>query len=397
MRLVAITSFPPGTKPLNSFGYHAVRNFTKIAAVDRISVIGDVVPNKPLFEEIMVGHKCVEIFRRWKFNSISAPISVIKMVMALKPDLVWLNLQYTMFAVKPIPAYLGLFIPIVLKVLGYPVVIVLHNYLGAVDLKTMGLGVIKLPAPVFRLADTLALSSICGADGVFVMRSEYQEDLSRRFPQSHVLLMEQDLFEAVDFLPVNSDTKEILTIGYFGTYKKLQFLLEAFLIVQKLDPATHLLIAGQSSMHTPDYMDSIYKNHQGNKGIDFLGYVPEDQVKTLFQHSNLVIITNSTSTGDSGVVRMANLYGRPLLVPEEFARNLKRKSGILSYNTNNPQDLVRLIIELLHNPAWQNELGLCGFREASSSGNSFLISHQKAFLEAAPGDKYASPIDKGTN
>ncbi len=235
MKLLAITTFPPSNKPLSSFGYHAIHLFQNLAFINRITVLSDVVDTK--FGE---SDEKLSVEQCWHYNSKSIVPRVIFAVIRNKPDLIWINLQYSLFGTDPFSAFSGLLIPFILKSLGYPVIIILHNFLAGVDIKKVGITYSKVKLYIANIADKIAMQSICSADKVFTMLPEYNLYLNQHYHKARAELIDQDLFPVPENKPPTLTRYTILTLGYFGTYKRLEVLLDAFNIIRQKYPNVHL-------------------------------------------------------------------------------------------------------------------------------------------------------------
>jgi len=122
--------------------------------------------------------------------------------------------------------------------LAYPIVILLHNYLGVVNMAALGLSIPRRRMWVMRIADKMVMKSIMAADRIFVMDRAYLEDLTRRYPNANVALVDQDLYKLPEFSDPPLDHCRIAIMGNFGTYKRLEVLAKAFqLVLQEIPDA----------------------------------------------------------------------------------------------------------------------------------------------------------------
>ena len=67
----------------------------------------------------------------------------------------------------------------------------------------------------------------------------------------------------------------ILAIGHWGTYKRLETLMEAFPTVLKKVPNARLIVAGANHHTKAGYWESIREAQPPDLPIDFRGYVPK--------------------------------------------------------------------------------------------------------------------------
>src|SRR5262249_10693905 len=85
-------------------------------------------------------------------------------------------------------------------------------------------------------------------------------------------------------IPGHADHR-MLAIGHWGTYKRLETLMDAFPEVLRKVPNARVVIAGANHHTKPGYWESVRELHKSNSRIDFLGYVDEDQIPDLFRSS----------------------------------------------------------------------------------------------------------------
>ena len=64
--------------------------------------------------------------------------------------------------------------------------------------------------------------------------------------------------------------------GKFGTYKRIETLIDAFRILSAADPSTELVVAGSDSPNAAGYLAELARANDDLEGLTFTGYVPED-------------------------------------------------------------------------------------------------------------------------
>jgi len=380
MKVVAITTFPPSEYPASSFGYNAILRFLEGPEIGQIVVLADAVnETEPhTFDNRLTVERC------WHYNSLLSPICIILAVIKHKPDVIWLNLQYTLFGSRPLPMFLGLLLPACLKRLGYPIVLLLHHYLTVVDLAKIGITIPWAVKISLRWVDDIVMKSLTTADRVFTMVRAYEAHLSTKYPRANVQFVEQDLFKVLSFHPVCADQSHIVTLGYFGTYKKLEILLDAFQLVRQSLPNARLTVGGQNSPHTPGYIEHLAHRYAGRlDNVQFLGYVKDEDVPELFWDANVVCVTNATIPGSSGVLRLAAAYSRGVVVPHvDLFQGLHLDGwGVVYYEAGNVESLAIALLEALTNPDKQTKMAIANRRKAMQSNNQFQRAHLQAFRD----------------
>ncbi len=104
MKLALVTAFPPSRKGLNEYGFHVADELRQHRGLE-LTILADYLPEpRPELPEFSV-ERC------WGFNRLSNPLSVLRAVHRLKPDVVWYNIGFASFGGKPLPAFFGLTTP----------------------------------------------------------------------------------------------------------------------------------------------------------------------------------------------------------------------------------------------------------------------------------------------
>lgn len=381
MKLAAVTTFPPSRNGLSSFAFHAIRGFLESPEIEQIVVLADVVN----VGELLDPGKRLTVERCWKYNSPSTPWHLLSAVARHRPDVVWLNLQYTTFGHNPVFAFLGLLTPALLKRLRCRLVVLLHNYLDAVDMTQLD---ISIPAAYrfgLRHADKIVMRSLLSSDKVLTMVKTYETDLLAKFPSASVRFIDQDLYKVPPFHPLCAAKHRIVTLGYWGTHKKLEILLEAFQSVRHHLPDARLLVGGTDSPHTAGYLYRLVERYADQlENVSFLGYVAEEDVPSFFWDANVVCITNVATPGVSGVLRLAATHGRAILAPNiESFTSLHNDGwhGIEYYEPGNIDSLASSLLRILTDPEEQAKMALANYYRSKQSTNQFCDVHLQAFRD----------------
>lgn len=394
MKLAAITTFPPSSGPLSSFGFEAIKRFLERNEVERIIVLGDVIDGP----ELTPLDKRLAIERCWRPNSLLNIFTIVRAVAREGPDVVWLNLQYNLFGPSLLAAFLGLFVPICINHLGIRTVVLLHNYFAAVDLNELGISNLRFLKCIMRAVDPVILHSLSTANQVFVMRDDYRNDLSRRCPRMRVKFVEQDLYEAAPFCPIDHSAKNVLALGVWGTYKKLEVLLEAFQLVRQTLPEATLLIAGKSHPQTPNYLANLFKSHADQlANVIFLGYVANEALPALYQRANIVVQTSCVVPGSSSVIRYAAACGRGVVVPDVLDyRGMRDEAwGVVEYRSGDSSSLRDTLHDVLANRGLQDSLGLQNHKKATSFRDQFIREHAEVLFSGTDMDGARPRIANG--
>ncbi|HLI63740.1 MAG TPA: glycosyltransferase, partial [Terriglobales bacterium] len=173
--------------------------------------------------------------------------------------------------------------------------------------------------------------------------------------------------EPPDFSRRGNPEHRILAFGKWGTYKRLDLLLEAFEKLAPQMPNARLIIAGGDHPQTPGYVASVAATMQGNPHVKFTGYVEEEGIPGLFQSASVLVLPYSSATGASGVAHLACEFGVPILSAaiDDF-REMAFDEGLAVdfYETGSSDSLARKLLNLLNDPERMHEMGEQNFSAA---------------------------------
>jgi glycosyltransferase involved in cell wall biosynthesis len=152
----------------------------------------------------------------------------------------------------------------------------------------------------------------------------------------------------------------IMTFGKFGTYKKVETLIEAYKLLLAKHASLELVIAGTDNPNAEGYLQAVKEKYADLAGIHFTGYVAEQDVPTLFHDSAVVVFPYTSTTGSSGVLHQAGSYSRAVVLPElgDLAE-LIREEGYTGefFEPENPANLAAAIARLLDTDEYRVEMG----------------------------------------
>ena len=318
MKLAIVTAYPPSKVTLTEYGYYLVKHFRLQEEVTELILITDRTdgPKDLNFEE--EGCK-ITVKESWKFNSYSNIWNISKTISETKPDAILFNLQFLKFGDKKVPAALGLVLPWICKQKGIPTISLLHNILEKVDLDNAGFTKNLILQKIYNFIGTTLTRFILASDILAVTISKYVEILEKKYKARNVALIPHGSFE----LPPEPDfnlpegPKQVMAFGKFGTYKKVEVLIEAVeLIRSRCDEDMEIVIAGTDSPNTPGYLKEMQQKYANVKGLRFTGYVAEEDVPRIFGDSAVTVFPYTSTTGSSGVLHQAGSYGNAVALPD---------------------------------------------------------------------------------
>ena len=200
------------------------------------------------------------VIRCWKFGSLDNPARLLNTIRQLNPDVVWYNLVFSTFATsdKPLAAFAGLSAPALTRAAGFYTHITLHHLLEHVDFSAAGVRRERL----FRMGTYMATKALLQREFGFCAAPLLSPDAGNKvsLPRTccwarteylHRLSLRRTLPSAE--IPINA----FWPFGHWGTYKRLETLMQAFPLVLKKAPRARLIVAGANHYTKPGYWESI--------------------------------------------------------------------------------------------------------------------------------------------
>lgn len=374
MRIAIVTPYPPSAGSLNEYAFHFIRFLRQKPDVREIIILTDELPDGqeyPAETDWQPGAAPLRIVPSWRFGALDNSLRIASKVRAIGPDIVLFNIQFASFGKSKPSAALGLLAPAMIRAAGIPVIVLLHNIMETVDLKSAGFGGNPIMERIIRAFGTLSTRILLSADLLAVTIPRYVEILESKYSASHVLLAPHGAFEEApppSFEPPPGPL-QIMTFGKFGTYKRVEPLVAAFRLLQDAKRDLELVIAGTDSPNAQGYLAGVREACADLPNVRFTGYVAEEDVPTIFREASVVVFPYTSTTGSSGVLHQAGNYGRAVVLPRlgDLAE-LVSEEGYTGefFEPDSPQSLADALARLLDDPearramGTQNYLAACG-------------------------------------
>lgn len=345
LRIALVSAFPPGKQSLNEYGYHLAKGLAERSDVEEVVVIADkLVHDMP---ELDLGPK-VRVERVWSFNSLSNLPKLIASIRGAKVDGVIWNLQMATFGDSEATAALGLLGPMGARIAGTPSGVIAHNMVDGVDLDQTVLKGQRLRQVAVRLGSRVITRALLSTTYLTVTLRSYYDGLLARHPRAPVHLVPHGTFDARtdDLTPLAQRPRRIVTMGKFGTYKRLETLLEAFDILRATpgNDDLELMIGGSDHPNTLGYLDSVAAKRGDDTSVTFAGYIAEESIPAFFGDALLSVFDYSATTGSSGVLHQTACYGTVPVFPRigDFV-DVCEDEGItgVNYAAQNARDMAR--------------------------------------------------------
>lgn len=354
VKIALITAFPPSRHALNEYGYHVANQLRQERGIE-LTVLGDYL-TEPADE--LQGFN---VTRCWGFARRDSAASLLRAVWRVKPDVAWFNLGFASFGNRPLSAVLGLVTPAAVRLRGIYSHVTLHQLFETVNLEDAAVGSPRL----YKLGGWLTTHLLLTANSLSVLLPAYRRILNEKYQRGRVTARAHGIFgekpEPPDFTR-RGNPHRILAFGKWGTYKRLELLIDAFKRLPEHAPDAELVIGGGDHPKATGYIASMARQHSCDR-ISFLGYVPEDAIAGLFRDASLVVMPYTSSAGSSGVAHLAAQYGVPVLASDihDF-KELAAEEGIAIefFASGDADSLFEQMAMLLTSPgrleamAWQN-------------------------------------------
>ncbi len=319
MKTIAIvTAFPPSAGSLNEYGFHLVNAFAARNDIEKIIVIADRYDGDAT--ELDLGPK-VDVRRVWRFNSPFAGLHILKALKSSKAEGALYNLQTASFGDSEIPAALGLLTPALSQKLSMPSGVIMHNLVEAVDLAKTNLAKSPLRQKLVSAASYFVTKTMLMSGFMTVTLDSFWDILKEKYKAKNAFMVPHGSFPSAseqDVSQLEDRSRIVVTMGKFGTYKRLERTIGA---IQNLNASLgeeqkiKLVIGGSDHPAMPGYLEELAAEHQRDKNIVFHGYVAEEDVANFFTQAKLAIFDYDSTTGSSGVLHQAAIYGTPAAYP----------------------------------------------------------------------------------
>jgi glycosyltransferase involved in cell wall biosynthesis len=360
MKICLVTAFPPSHERLNEYGFHLASELQRHPLVS-LTVLGDEYGgHKPELPEF-------DVVRCWRPDTLDAPVNILKAVRQIKPDIVWFNLVFSSFGTNPFAAFFGLMAPAMLRSAGYFTHTTLHHLMENMNLDDAGVRHRNL----YQIAGAVATHMLLMSNSTTVLLPAYRRTLLEKYHGKNVHLRAHGIFSAEpqfpDFSLRGNPERRILAFGKWGTYKKVDLLVEAYDEIARQVPNCKLVIAGENHPATPGYVESIAERCKDRNDVEIIGYVPEERIPELFRSASALVMPYTSAGGSSGVAHQACQFGVPIVCADinDF-REMALEEGIAIefYRPGDAQGLADALVSLLNDEHRQREMSEQNFYSA---------------------------------
>jgi glycosyltransferase involved in cell wall biosynthesis len=360
MKICLVTAFPPSKRGLNEYGFHLARELQRDPLLSLTILADELDSDEPELEDF-------HVIRCWRFDGLSNPVRLMRAIHDVKPNVVWYNLLFSSFGSKPVPAFLGLSQPAMSRLTGHYTHVTLHHLMDNINLADSG---VRFPA-LYRTAGSVATRMLLMANSISVLLPVYRRTLIEKYRGENVHFRAHGILggrpEPPELSKRGNPEHRILAFGKWGTYKRLELLIEAFQSLSAEMPNVRLIVAGGNHPQTPGYVESVAERMKDDPRVEFTGYVAEDDIPILFRRASVLVLPYSSATGASGVAHLACEFGVPIISAgiDDF-REMAFDEGLAVgfYETGNAQSLALELQHLLGDPVRMREMAEQNFSAA---------------------------------
>jgi glycosyltransferase involved in cell wall biosynthesis len=161
-----------------------------------------------------------------------------------------------------------------------------------------------------------------------------------------------------------------MTFGKFGTYKRIETLIEAFERLQAGSrPPLELVVAGTDSPNAAGYLESMRQQYAHVPNVRFTGYVAEEDVARIFSDAAVVVFPYTSTTGSSGVLHQAGDYARAAVLPRigDFAEVIAEEGYTGEFfQPGDAGSMADAIAKIIDDPEHRKRMGMRNYHAASS-------------------------------
>jgi glycosyltransferase involved in cell wall biosynthesis len=330
---------------LSEYAWHVVDRLCRNHRVDHVHVLAERGQHTATPQDRRISvHQC------WSFGGFDQPLAVARAARALHVDAVWFHMHMTSGGNTRLSQFAGVAAPAVCRLAGVPTIVTLHNMLGLTDL--------KWARPQAKWFDVMgahvATTLLRIPDSVCVLLPEYAALLRSRYGVNARVMPMGTLGTPKSPLDrPSASSNALLAFGHFGSYKRLEVAVDAVRELHAEGTEVRLIVAGTDSRQAPGYLADMQRRCADASGIEFVGYVPEEEIPALFERAAACILPFATVTGMSSVATQAAMYGVPIIASDIPGTRLFEKHGlrINFFDCSDAQSLKRTIRHVLAMPA----------------------------------------------
>jgi glycosyltransferase involved in cell wall biosynthesis len=306
LRVCFVSSYPPNHAHLSEYAQDLVAALANKPEIETMYLLVDKSKSP---EKMPPDNPKVKIFRVWKSDGLFSVLSVLFYILKLRPDVVHFNVSFQSFGKNKLTNITGLSLILLCRLLRFRVLAGVHTLAEVTDLEKFQVKSSLLN----RIGILMATKIILSAQSVVVLVRSYGDVLKKRYDHKGVYYIPHGASVDTE-AKENTAGKTILIFGHMGPHKGLPIMLMAFERISRENPSIKLIVAGSNHPNFPNYLKEFTKMHIPN--VEFLGYIPQDKLGSVFRKATLVVLPYNAAPGTSGVFHLACGYGLPIVASD---------------------------------------------------------------------------------
>jgi glycosyltransferase involved in cell wall biosynthesis len=257
-------------------------------------------------------------------------------------------MHFQSFGRSRIVNFLGFILISLLGYMNHKVIVTMHNFADKVDLEKVSVR----PSMINKLGLTFAMRALITAESIAVTVPSYQKYLKDEYGYDRSVYLRHGTSVNTED-NYNTDcqgTRKLLFFGHMAPHKGLPVMLEAYSMIRTERDDVELIVAGTDHPNFQGYLSNF--NLESHEGVQYLGYIPDENLMKVFTDSSIVILPYLTTTGTSGVFHLACGAGKPIVSSDhpEIRELLSEGASASLARPGDPVDLKERILNLLEKP-----------------------------------------------
>lgn len=156
------------------------------------------------------------------------------------------------------------------------------------------------------------------------------------------------------------DKDFLFFVGRAWPYKNIQTLIDGYALAKQNNPELQLVLAGKKESFYEEL--EAYAEAEGIKDVHFLGFVSEGELRWLYENTAAYVFPSfSEGFGLPGLEAMK--HGAPVISSNATCLPEVYGDGALYFDPNKPEELAKLINDLMTNDKLRNELAANGSKQ----------------------------------
>lgn len=376
LKICFVSSYPPNHARLSEYAKSLVTALARRPSIGKIYLLADKTTSSKV--DLRDDSKA-KVMRVWEPDNSLSILGIMIYLFKLKPDVVHFNVSFKNYGHGRLANFSGLFLISLCRLFGFKVLVQVHALADKFDLKKAQLK----PSLLNRIGMLTATKLILSAAKVVVTVRSYGDYLNKRYGYDNVQYIPHGTLENHISAPVpQTDEKVVLLFGHMGPCKGLSIMLKAFQELQKERSGVRLVVAGSNHPSYKGYLDQFINARLPN--VDFLGYVPEENLAQVFMSSDVVVLPYLAAPGTSGVFHLACGFGRPIVASNlpEIREILAEGASALLVPPEDSEALKEGILKIISDRKLAARMGEQNLRFAHGENwNVVAEDYEKAYLE----------------